>query len=283
VKQCGAVIQIHDAFVGLAQHAWRLLCRPGPRATCVAACAVLVCHCSASARGVHHEVISHGQFLRLQIYRGDLMTGDSVLLLSGDGGWGPELETIAERLARRGTLVAGIDAREWLKSLESSQTTCAAPGAYLADLGRYLRTRYALKGPPPVLVGHSAGATLAYVALAQGRAQDFSGALTLSFCTELDLSRPLCPAPPLREVRRPSGALLQPGGALPVPWVDLHGLDDRECPAAEARAFAAAIPQARFLPLPGEGHSYRDPEHWWGAFLNALEQLRAPRPRADAP
>jgi acetyl esterase/lipase len=49
-----------------------------------------------------------------------------------------------------------------------------------------------------VLIGHSAGATLAYVALAQARPRTFAGALTLSFCTELDLTRPLCAAPPLR-------------------------------------------------------------------------------------
>jgi type IV secretory pathway VirJ component len=269
------MIQIGVGFVRCAQHAlgW---CAGAIRALSLCAGVLLLCHCGAFDDGPHPEVISHGQFPHVRLYRPPAAQGDLVLLLSGDGGWGSPLDSIAERFMGRGIVVAGIDVREWLATLENSAASCAAPGAYLADLGRYLQTRYALTARPPVLIGHSAGATLAYVALAQARSADFAGALTLSFCPDLDLAKPLCPGPALRESRRSAGVRLLPGGALPGPWIALHGLDDRECPAAEGRVFAAAIPDAHFVPLPGEGHSYADIDEWWGRFFAAYQELVTP-------
>ena len=238
-------------------------------------CVVLLCQCSASVEGVHHDVISHGQFSHLRIYRPPAPARQLALLLSGDGGWGADLDSIAQRLALRGSFVAGIDTREWLAVLANSPSSCIAPGAYLAGLGRELQQQYHLPAGAPILIGHSAGATLAYVALAQARPQEFAGALTLSFCADLDLGRPLCPAMPLRATPIASGARLQPGGALSARWIALHGIEDRVCPVAQARAFAQAVPGARFLPLPGVGHSYEDMPRWWGAFLGSYEELAA--------
>jgi type IV secretory pathway VirJ component len=276
------MIQVNVGFVGCAQHMRKWLGRGVARALSASACALLLSHCGAAGDGVHHDVISHGQFLRVQIYRPDTAVASLVLLLSGDGGWDSELNTLAQRLARRGILVAGIDVREWLETLARSATSCSAPGAYLADLGRYLQVQYRLSPSPPLLIGHSAGATLAYVALAQSRPRDFAGAITLSFCADLDLARPLCSAPSLHETPRSAGVRLIPGGALPAPWIGLHWLDDRECPAEEARAFAAAIPDAHFVPLPGQGHTYDDPDRWWGPFIAAYQQLTA-APLAGTP
>lgn len=72
---------------------------------------------------------------------------------------------------------------------------------------------------------------------ATGATAPRDGALTLSFCPDLDLSKPLCAAPGLRSLTRTSGVwLLPPPAALPAPWYALHGLDDTVCPAAEADA-----------------------------------------------
>jgi len=236
---------------------------------------LLLCQCGATGRGVHHDVIAHGAFAQLRIYRPQDPPRHIALLLSGDGGWGAPLEAIAAGLAARGALVAGIDTREWLAALNRSGSPCIAPGAQLADLGHYLEERYAAAAPAPVLIGHSAGASLAYVALAQGKPGDFAGALTLSFCTEMDLKRPLCPAAALRGTPRSAGVRLLPGGVLPAPWIALHGLDDEECPAPEAREFVGAVPGSRFVALPGVGHAYRDSRRWWEAFLSSYDTLAA--------
>jgi type IV secretory pathway VirJ component len=272
------MIQLQDGFVGLAQQAHRPIGRRVLRALCLSVGAVLLCQCGAPDGGVHQEVIAHGQFAHLHIYRSDAAVRHLALLLSGDGGWDSGSEALAQRLALQGTLVAGVDVREWLATLEQAAPSCVAPGAYLAELVHYLQTQYAIATLPPVLIGHSAGATLAYVALVQARPHTFAGALTLSFCADLDLSKPLCPAPALRVTPRAGGVRLLPGGTLPDPWVTLHGLDDRVCPAAEARSFADAIPGARFIPVPDNGHSYGSAGDWWEAFIDSYHRLIAPPP-----
>ncbi|HTT43550.1 MAG TPA: AcvB/VirJ family lysyl-phosphatidylglycerol hydrolase [Steroidobacteraceae bacterium] len=246
----------------------------GVRARLLAlSCVLLLCQCASP--GKPPLLLQHGQFARLRLYEPQPPAGRLLLLLSGDGGWGRGLDEIAQRLAAQGTLVAGIDVRDWLGTLEEVPTACASPGASLAELGHYLQERYAVRSAP-LLVGHSAGATLAYIALAEGRAGDFGGAVTLSFCADLDLSVPLCPAPALAWAARATGVRLRPAGPVGAPWIALHGLEDRECPAGEDRAFVQGVPGAQFVPLPEEGHAYEDMQRWWGPFSAALRGLLAP-------
>jgi type IV secretory pathway VirJ component len=174
------------------------------------------------------------------------------------------VEGIASGLAARGFLVAGVDSREWLAVLRQSPSACISPGGELADLGHYVQEHYRVSSAAPVLVGHSAGATLAYVAVAGGRPGQFAGLLTLSFCADLDLTRPVCRAAAFRATPRADGVRLTPAGALPAPWIALHGLEDRECPASKGRDFAHGVPGRRFVPLPGVTHAYRDAGRWGG-------------------
>ncbi|MBV9345623.1 MAG: hypothetical protein JO341_04745 [Gammaproteobacteria bacterium] len=195
-----------------------------------------------------------------------------VLLLSGDGGWNSGLEAIAAGLKADGALVAGIDSRSWLARMEREPASCAAPGRQLESVSHALAQHYGLT-VPALLVGHSAGATLAVIALAQASPRTFRGALTLAFCPELDLSVPVCPSPSLRGVSARRGQRLQPLGALPGPWIDVHGLADAECPAPPARQFIARVPGALFIGLPGVGHSFGAARSWWPQFLAAFSEL----------
>jgi len=251
---------------------WRAL----RRTLCAVLGSLVLCHCGASGPGVHHEVIRYGQFEHVRLYRPAGPPRQLVLLLSGDGGWGADLDELARRLTLRGALVAGIDVGEWLDVLEHAQTSCVAPGAYLAALATHLAGEPPAIHAPPLLIGHSAGASLAYVALAQSRAREFAGALTLAFCADLDLRQPLCPGGALRTAMRRDGQRLLPGGALPARWITLHGLEDEECPEPDARAFADAVPGARFIPLPEVGHAYRDWDLWWSPFITSYEALASP-------
>jgi type IV secretory pathway VirJ component len=179
--------------------------------------------------------------------------------------------------------VAGIDVRDLLSRYERDPQPCVSPSTDLADLAHYLQQRYALPLRPPVLIGYSAGATLVYVALAAAPSGTFAGALTLSFCADLDLSMPLCATPGLRSVPRSAGVRLLPAPALPAPWIALHGLDDTECPAAEARGFTSAVSGARFIGVPGITHRYHHVSRWWPAFEAAWRELSAPASAARAP
>jgi hypothetical protein len=273
------VIQIHDGFVGLSQQLARLIRGGAQRSLLLAASAALLCQCGAPAGGVHQEVTREGQFAQLRLFQPPGPVRHLLLVRRWRLGPGPRCHR-AQRLALGGTAVAGIEVREWLEALERAASTRVSPGrlsgaapALAAGAVRAPRAAGARR--------HSAGATLAYVALAQGRAQDFRGAVTLSFCVDLDLAKPPCAAPALRATRRSAGVRLAPGGALPVPGIGLHGLDDRDCPAPAGRAFVEAVPGARFVPLPGEGHSYGDIDSWWAPFSAAYEALEQPRPAGD--
>ena len=177
----------------------------------------------------------------------------------------------------QGALVAGVDVRDLFGVYSRDPHRCVSPGADLASLARYLQQRYALADVPVLLIGHSAGATLAYVALAQSPAGTFAGALTLSFCADLDLEKPLCAVPALRSLPRSAGVQLLPAtSALPAPWFALHGLDDRVCPAAEAREFVSSLHGTQFVGLPGISHSWHHISRWWPMFDSAWHQLTAP-------
>ena len=243
-----------------------------------------LCACTETHPIPASETFSYGHFHELRIFRPQSRAQHLVLLLSGDGGWGAPLPEIAARLSAAGALVAGIDVRDLLERYEHDAHGCASPGEDLEQLARYLQQRYALPGAAPVLIGHSAGATLAYLALARSAPGTFTGALTLSFCADLDLVKPLCSAPPSGFLRRSDGIRLLPAAAaLPAPWFALHGLDDSECPAHEAREFAGMIPGAHFIALPGITHRYHHMGRWWPVFDQAWRQLVAAAPGAAAP
>jgi type IV secretory pathway VirJ component len=240
--------------------------------------------CGAGERDAAPERFTHAPFDSVRVYRPHGEARHLAVLISGDGGWGAGIGSIAQDLAAQDTIVAGIDGAEFLRSLARSPGGCASPGEELAQLGRYLTIRYRLPpGAPPILVGHSAGASLAYVALAQEPPGTFAGLVTLSFCTELDLTRPLCPAPALRGSTIESGFALQPGGGLSAPWVAVHGTADRVCPAPAGAAFAQAVPGTRFVAVAGVDHNYRDRNLWWPAFIAAYRQIAAGPAGSAAP
>ena len=239
-----------------------------------AVCVLLLCQCASAPYTGHPELQSHGRF-DLYVYRPLGPAQRLALLLSGDGGWSSVLGAIARRLTASGTLVAGIDVRHLLASYRVDSAGCVDPGADLAELSRYLQEHYGLGRAAPVVIGHSAGATLAFVALAQSPAGTFTGALTLSFCADLELVKPLCPAPAVHSVATSSGVRLLPPPALPAPWIALHGLEDEVCPAPEARTFAGAISGVRFVALPGVTHAYHHMGRWWSQFAAGYRQLAA--------
>jgi type IV secretory pathway VirJ component len=203
------------------------------------------------------ETLSHGRFKHVEIFRPQGEVKHFALLMSGDGGWSSKLARIAGTLASDGTLVAGVDTPELFADLEKDGGSCVSPDGDLENLSHYVQAFY--KVPTyytPILIGHSAGATLAYTSLAQAPAGIFGGALTLSFCVDLDLRKPLCQAQGLRYRPLKRGVRLLPPSKLPAPWIALHGTQDHVCPIGEARTFVAQTKGARLVELPGVTHNY---------------------------
>jgi len=226
------------------------------------------------------EILTHGRFKRVEIFRPPGAVQHFAFLMSGDGGWNPRLDLIGRALAADGTLVAGVDTAALFANLEKDGGNCVSPDGDLENLSHYVQAYY--KVPTyfmPFLIGYSAGATLAYASLAQAPPGIFAGLLTLSFCVELDLLKPMCVAQSLRFKPRSShhhSWWLLPPEKLSAPWTALHGTQDQVCSIEEARTFVEKTPGAKSIALPGVTHHFsRSGEHWLPQLTQAYESLVA--------
>jgi type IV secretory pathway VirJ component len=193
-------------------------------------------------------------FGKVVLYQPSAAPSEVVLLVSGDRGVTPATVTIAEQLRDRGALVVGIDLRSLKRGLEESEG-CTYPAGDFEELARNIQLHLKLPAyKRPLLVGYQSGAALVYAALASAPAETFLGGLSIGFCPIFALRLPLCEFRGLKT--RPAGKwkyALAPYPALKIPWIVVQGENDRACPPASARAFAAATGSTRFISLPGSG------------------------------
>jgi type IV secretory pathway VirJ component len=254
---------------------------------------------ATAAIGAAAETFDYGRFGAVSVYRGGTEPRDVVLFLSGDGGWNLGVISMAERLKDKGAVVAGIDIRHYLAQLEKSADKCVSPAVDLENLSRFLQAKLGFKRYlQPTLVGYSSGATLVYAALAEAPEGLFKGALSIGFCPDLDLKKPVCKGSGIEaEPRRDAKGLLKGVNFLPTKqlsgkWISLQGEIDQVCPAAATQKFIAAVPGGDIVMLPKVGHGYGVEKNWVPQFEAAYERITAapaeaaaalPAPVADLP
>jgi type IV secretory pathway VirJ component len=224
------------------------------------------------------ESFTFGAAGRVALYAPKGPPASVVLLLSGDGGWNLGVVPMAERLRGLGALVVGIDIRTFLRNLGSSSAHCAYPAGDLEELSRAVQLREKLPAYlPPILVGYSSGATLVYAALAAAPPETFAGAISLGFCPDLEIQKPLCHGRALAARRRQkaAGFDLEADPTLTVPWYVMQGDLDQVCEAAATHAYAARIPTARLVRLPKVGHGFSVPAKWEPQLVDAYRSLAA--------
>jgi type IV secretory pathway VirJ component len=208
-----------------------------------------------------------------------------VLFISGDGGWNLGVVPMAEQLRDAGALVAGIDIRAFMRSLNTAGT-CAYPAGTLEELSREVQLRAKVPAyQRPILVGYSSGATLIYAVLAAAPPETFAGAVSLGFCPDIEMQKPLCHMRGLNATRRARGAGydLAPFAASAVPWMVLQGEIDQVCEPAATRAFVAATGAARVFSLPKVGHGFGVPARWAPQFLEAYHVVERSRLERETP
>ena len=134
---------------------------------------------------------------------------------------------------------------------------------------------------PPILVGYSSGATLVYAAIAAAPPETFAGAISLGFCPDLEIRRPLCQQNGFTVARRENGPghNLGPNHQMRTPWMVLQGESDQVCAPADTRAFVGAIPTARLFSLPNVGHGFAVTRNWEPQYLQAYHALTAHQER----
>ena len=224
------------------------------------------------------EVLSHGRFKTVTVYRPSGTVQQVVLLLSGDGGWQADTDRMAKVLQAHGALVLGLDEPALLASFTQGQSACFFADGDLENLSHYVQAYYRLPTYiTPVLAGYSAGATLAYATAAQAPAGLFAGVLTLGFTPDYETPKPFCKGEGVHFVRRPDGKglTLLPDPKLALRWVDVHGASDSVCPAAAAAAFIGDIHNAHISLIPGVEHDFADPRQWSRQLRAGLDQVTA--------
>jgi type IV secretory pathway VirJ component len=201
-------------------------------------------------------LINHGRFKDVAVYVPAGKPASFVLFLSGDEGWSASSETLALQLVQQGALVAGIDLPKFKAILRADGGQCVFPDGDLENLSHFLQAYFHNSTYlSPMLVGVSSGGTLAYAVLAQAPKDTFASALSLGFCPQFDLNKPLCKGSGLEYERSATGSGVDflPIKSLGNPWVVLQSSQDKACPAGAAREFVDKVHGAAIANLPNGG------------------------------
>lgn len=240
-----------------------------------------------AARPAHaEETLSFGPFGTVALYRPAGAPASVVLFVSGDGGWNLGVVDMARSLAGLGALVVGVDIRRYLKASQATKEPCSYAAADFEALSHFVQKRLGLpRYLPPVLVGYSSGATLVYAVLVEAPAGTFRGALSLGFCPDLPLAKPLCRGSGLAWKPGPKGkgVVFEPAEALPAPWVAFQGEIDQVCDAAQTRSYVARVRGGQLVLLPRVGHGFSVEKNWLPQFRAAFAGMVADPSRAAAP
>ncbi len=223
--------------------------------------------------------LSHGRFRDFLVYKPAGQPASFALFLSGDEGWTSTADIMARQLAKQGALVAAIDLAKFKQVLDADGDECEFPDGDLENLSHFVQAYFhAPTYLSPILVGVSSGASMAYAMLAQAPRNTFAAALTLGFCPNFNLEKPLCKGSGLEFARSTHGrgVDLLPIKNLGNPWLDLQGEIDQACPADAARHFVSQVHGAAMVTLPKVGRAWADStRHWLPQYAAGYNSLAA--------
>ncbi len=208
------------------------------------------------------EIMTHGRFESVPIFRPQGEPNATVLFFSDDDGWTPRAERMARALADTGALVAGIDTARLMANYTKDDIACVYAAGDIDNFGRWVEAAVKLPGyTPPILVGDGVGGTFAYAMLAQAGNETFSGALSVDFCPVLPMSRPLCQGEGVhfgRGITHTAGGApmrLLPAPVMSAPWLAMGGPVSGpanpgrapRCSDHVAQEFAARTPNSNWV------------------------------------
>lgn len=177
-----------------------------------------------------------------------------VAMISDLDGWTPQRAAEADRLARAGALVIGIDLPRYLEAIArppkpgDEEEDCVFLAGDVEEYGRLAGKEMGLKSYRlPVLYGVGKGADIAYAMLSQAPANMFSGAVTLGFTGRVPLKKPLCDGPKT-QVRDDADLVLGHDTIAPLQG-EWRILTDGPAPDA-VKAFVEGLPDAEAVELP---------------------------------
>jgi len=242
---------------------------------------------AATAPAKPPESLSYGRFGQVAIYRPAPHPKNVVLFLSGDGGWNLGVVDMARILSSMDSLVVGVNAPQYVKKLNAAKERCVYPASELELLSKFVQKTLGFPTyVPPVLVGYSSGATLAYAVLAQAPPNTFRGAISLGFCPDLDLQHPFCAGHGIASVPGPKnkGVIFQPTSTLEAPWIAFQGTIDEVCNKDDVVRYVSQVKNGETVLLPDVGHGFSKTYKWEPQLRQAYKQIldKTPVPTAAA-
>lgn len=239
--------------------------------------------------GLIEETATFGRFGQVHLYRPSPHPSRVAVFVSGDGGWNLGVIDMARALARLDSLVIGVDVTHYLRAVDAATEKCVYAAADFEALSQHVQQELALPAyTTPVLVGYSSGATLVYATLVQAPVGTLAGAISMGFCPDLPLQRPLCRGEGLEWEPGPEGKGISflPAPRLRVPWVAFQGEIDQVCDPQRVASYVRRVGSAQLVSLPKVGHGFSVPAHWLPQLEEAYARLardaQAP-PAAPAP
>ncbi len=247
-------------------------------------CALSLLLFVSAAVNASETKLHYGRFGTVTLYQGLSRPSQVVLFVSGDGGWNLGVVDMARELSTLDALVVGIDITHYLKEMESSPEKCSYPAADFETLSKFVQKklgfpRYVL----PVLIGYSSGATLVYAILAQSPPNTFLGAVSLGFCPDLPLKKPMCKGNGLEWKEGPHGKgySFLPAKNLTSPWIAFQGEIDQVCFAKDTEEYVRLVGNGEIILLPKVGHGFSVPRNWMPQFRKSFADIvgkHAPMP-----
>jgi len=224
------------------------------------------------------DTLKYGNFGKVTVYRPAAVPNSVVLLVSGDGGWNVRVVEMAQWLVLQGALVAGIDINQYFKRLNAMSSKCYYPAADFEDMSLMLQKKYKFpRYNKPILVGYSSGATLVYGILVQAPADTFKGAISLGFCPDIEISKPLCGGSGLKQhiLKVGKSFYLEPSDKLTAPFIALNGSKDQICDFVTTQQFMKEVNTGQLVELPMVGHGFAVLSNWIPQFKEAYAQVLA--------
>jgi type IV secretory pathway VirJ component len=218
----------------------------------------------------------YGAFGKVTIYAPSKTPDAFVLFISGDGGWNQGVVDMAKYIVEQGAFVVGIDIRHYFKNIKSLKSKCYYPAGDFEELSLTIQKKYKFKQYyKPILIGYSSGATLVYGLLAQAPANTFKGAISLGFCPDIEIDRPLCDGSGLKShVLKPGVSFyLESSPRLTAPFIVLEGMIDEVCSYEETKKYMENIADAEFISLPKVGHGFSVTRNWLPQYISAYTKI----------
>lgn len=222
------------------------------------------------------DSLRFGSFGKVHVYKPAKEIKSVVLFVSGDGGWNRGVVDMANDFVKQGALVAGIDILSYYKNLKTLTSDCYYPAGDFEELSMTLQKKYNLdQYHKPVLAGYSSGATLVYGILAQAPANTFKGAISLGFCPDIEIAKPLCAGSGLKQhpIKEGHSYYLEASKTLTAPFIALHGLQDQVCPYAATEEYMKEVNTGQLIQLPKVGHGFSVASSWLPQLIDAYKRV----------